>query len=1165
MRYAAVLIWEATCLEFKDTGVANALPFELPELTAKINDLVNRRLEVLTSCDKLINPEEARKKHLPSLLQGFKESLRAWCRVYLRKEEAAIKPAVPILVSNSKDDGLPAISQITQPLSCSPHPPLPTQAQSFSARQDISERASSHHFSPATEGIRSIHSRGRPASGDMNLLPAAVRTSSPISKQIKPPATARRSGPFRGAFFPKQSHSSSRPTARQPQSLLLQQDFTQQDLAQEAAHQKSVIAAQHLQLLQRQTSVATSSTPENPKNLSAQEAEHIVTSSASRKEISAPPIARLDRRPSLSRSTEGGELESVAAVPILRTERRKRPTRAAGQQASNKLTAIYNNPFPSNSQLRPGVAVENENEPGRYALRSVTIQVERGREARSRDKHRITTRALRSRSTVELQEVTVDQATRADLLRRERMPVFGGRNLTMIESKVQDPNLSLRDQVSSQLRKRELGSNALYTKSCVSQQRIRANRLNDLRPWRSWKGASHDVMSLDWSPDSRYFAAGAVTHSNYEDLHYNRSCNLLLGDVDRNTIQELPDHFVKKKDLLRLRPPANGTAVSPGELDSNVFLTVTATQFSRLAGLNRLYTASEDHTLKSWDYQIGKLLHSKRYTSIINTMDVSTMKMGFLALGCRTTANAVSIYDDSNGELNFVKSFTSSRAEQRPEWRIFPECLRWGPHNSTSNLLLGGFSQWGIEGSERQGHLCLWDVAAEKTVEIRPSSNAIHSALWHPTRPMFAAGGSIGSSRLNLTYRDTETLVRVWDTRLERIVEYECPAKEIVDVTFHPCIDNIITAGCTDRTTYVWDARWHTRILHRLEHGKAILPRGERDTGVMMSLWCESDPSLFYSGSSDGRVLAWDVRRHPADVLIQEVANVGAGIQSGSFSPDGSHLLVGDATGSVHVLSSAPWAPRPDDDEEARASYKTTKMTLVRAAPSPSNTGDGDNPGTLGIETANTLLATGQIVHDDELGPGKGPRYTGPWALSEREGVKADLTNLSTVSSRTAGHLRKSIYKEQAVSTNGEIRKHSKAQRIRDVHKARRELLDDVLKSPAANQDVEGANHDLNDDSSNVEDESDDQWFPHLGATEIIKARANPRAVALYSDTDEMMNFIPEQTVIRSREARRKQKEEADRQALLQQSSTLTNRDRAGAGVIAYQSPWDETDMDTES
>ena len=198
-----------------------------------------------------------------------------------------------------------------------------------------------------------------------------------------------------------------------------------------------------------------------------------------------------------------------------------------------------------------------------------------------------------------------------------------------------------------------------------------------------------------------------------------------------------------------------------------------------------------------------------------------------------------------------------------------------------------------------------------------------------------------------------------------------------------------------------------------------------------MSLW-GTGSSLYYTGSSDGSIRAWDVRRHPQDVLVHNVAQLGAGIQSGAFSPDGTHLLVGDATGGIHVLSSAPWEPLPNEDCQKERRYEGAPIDIIRAWDGSGRViGGDDNPGTLGIEAGMDLLLTEQLTLNREYGPGKGPNYDGPYALKDRQ--EKEDSNI--------GRLNKEVYRQQPFSRNGKPRP-ERAEPIRILAAARRELLD---------------------------------------------------------------------------------------------------------------------------
>lgn len=613
------------------------------------------------------------------------------------------------------------------------------------------------------------------------------------------------------------------------------------------------------------------------------------------------------------------------------------------------------------------------------------------------------------------------------------------RKLTRVESKAVDPVQRPQRQVPSLLRHRELGSD---TRGCrvETQRELRLRQSEQIDPWRYWKGASGDIVAAAWGPDSTTYAVGAAAHTNPEDLQYNRPCNLLLGDLTTNTLTELPEHRVDRPKPQTILNTYNARQAVYDACDPMVYETISSIAFCPIT--SRMYTASHDSTVKIWDTSVKQdrclstLYHDAKVTSI----EVSAQRPGLFATASEVIENSIRIYYAGGLETNPNHvEFSSSRAKLRPDWHIHPECLRWGSTASTSHMLLAGFRQNDSDDLAQEGQLCLWNANTSQLEKVSPSSQSVLAAAWHPIYPFFATGGSPGGTLTNRF--TTKTVVRTWDLRKPNglTMEYECSAFDMQDITFHPINSHIVTAGCTDGTSFVWDYRWPDRPLHRLRHGRPIVDwdhtRGRReevDTGVMMSLW-GLEGSLFYTGSSDGMIKAWDIRRHPNDVLIRNVAQFGAGIQSGAFSPDGTNLLVGDADGGVHVLSSAPCGPRPDEDGSKDISPELP-ITLVRA-PTGSGmavaSGDDDNVGTEGREAGIKLIETGQLKYDSIFGVSTGPWYNGPYASDA---------------------IRAQHQRDQAFSREGSINEKEAARKAHFIMIRKAKIADQYASPTAANE-----------------------------------------------------------------------------------------------------------------
>ncbi len=601
----------------------------------------------------------------------------------------------------------------------------------------------------------------------------------------------------------------------------------------------------------------------------------------------------------------------------------------------------------------------------------------------------------------------------------------------MIESRVVDPIHRNQQSTASLLRHRELGTNASGRNTCC-QNELRLRNAEKIEPWRSWKGASGDIVTAAWASNSTTYAFGAAAHANEEDLQYNRPCNLLLGDLNSNIITELPDHRVDRPKPQSISSGPNAVQAVYDACDPMVYKTVTAIAFAPTG--NRMYTASHDQTVKIWDTSAKTCQGTLSHNGWVTSIEASTQVDGLFATATKTTHDSIRIYNSKDDSLSY-SHFSSSRAELRPDWEIYPECLRWGTQPYTSHLLLAGFHHWGDDANE-SGQLMLWDARAFQSIKVSPSSQSVYAASWHPSSPLFATGGSPGNVLSDKV--STQSVVRTWDVRSSKryTMEYECSALDMQDVTFSPLDPNIVTAGCTDGTSFVWDFRRPDEPLHRLRHGRPIIDwdhtrdREEADTGVMMSLWGLGG-TVFYTGSSDGMIKAWDIRRHPADVLVRNIAQFESGVQCGALSPDGTSLLVGDADGGIHILSSAPCG-RPPGDEDDIIDPVEEPISLARA---PDGSGlnigkDDDDPGTVGKDTSRELIDSRQLDYDPEFGVTKGPNYRGPFAMDSRKEGSPPYE---------AGHA-----KLQAFARQGEESEEI-AQQRRGIIKARKMKIDNEL------------------------------------------------------------------------------------------------------------------------
>lgn len=84
----------------------------------------------------------------------------------------------------------------------------------------------------------------------------------------------------------------------------------------------------------------------------------------------------------------------------------------------------------------------------------------------------------------------------------------------------------------------------------------------------------------------------------------------------------------------------------------------------------------------------------------------------------------------------------------------------------------------------------------------------------------------------------------------------------------------------------------------------------------------------FYTGSSDGKVKAWDIRAPEGKAFVRDIIAVSGGISVGAFSKDFSRLLLGDSTGKIHLLGIDDLDP---GSGKGRASQGAVNITIGRS------------------------------------------------------------------------------------------------------------------------------------------------------------------------------------------------------------------------------------------
>ncbi|KAI5288420.1 hypothetical protein KEM54_005228, partial [Ascosphaera aggregata] len=479
-------------------------------------------------------------------------------------------------------------------------------------------------------------------------------------------------------------------------------------------------------------------------------------------------------------------------------------------------------------------------------------------------------------------------------------------------------------------------------------------------PWKSWKGASNDITQVGWSPDGTQFIAGATAHCDRYNMQYNRDRNLLLGDVTTSRLRDLPDHRVPK--------PANNQHFLASDY---CYMTISQALWRG----DRIYTSSFDKTVKIWDasnFENTRCIRTLNHNAPIYVMDVSST--GVIATATSTNKASVKIWTEASDAHPFRLPLHKGPVSHT-DLNMLASSIRWG-NNSAANFLIGGLSGRDSEKSfdpPQDGRLLLWQLRDDGAeLEYMKVMN-VFDVKWHPDSSAFAVGSGLSHSD-NGVGRDTRSVIRIYEgsSTFKPVTEYLCPALDINEVNFCPTDRHYVSASCTDGVTYVFDYRNPSTPVHTLRHGEPIsgqwtgydlgASREQGDVGVTFASWKATDE--FYTGCTDGVVKKWNILKAAEDILTENVLSLNVEISCGEFSPDYSHLLLGDATGGIHVFSSAPISGL--DDEELNPTF------TFEAANSSELDSEAEQSG---VSIARDSLASGELLRDPIIGVVQGPAY----------------------------------------------------------------------------------------------------------------------------------------------------------------------------------------------
>ncbi|GAB1738069.1 hypothetical protein NU219Hw_g2576t1 [Hortaea werneckii] len=510
---------------------------------------------------------------------------------------------------------------------------------------------------------------------------------------------------------------------------------------------------------------------------------------------------------------------------------------------------------------------------------------------------------------------------------------------------------------------------------------------------KTFENTCGDVTCLAWSPRGKQFAAGSIAVSDDRSMQYNSGLNLLAGDSESGSLQELPEHHISRPLIDADSGNVNGLHAMRESQDPRLFMTVASVGFSPTGDL--LYSAGGDKKMRAYRMHddVGKTecCYEVDHAAPIDILSVNNH--GLVATACHSgTDGNVRVYGCDDKTFDPKLSLSPSRRDAQFNLPLFPSALKWGVAAQHSNLLLGGFSyDTTDEIRSTAGETALWNGETGQRIALSTTTRYVFDLAWNPSPS--AAGTVLAVAAVPGTgksYKGKQSVVQVYapdQNRAKQVNELDCPAFDINDVTYCPHDENLIAAGATDGKVYIWDMRYTSRDqmpLHTLSHGNSVNVLDHdrdselADTGVRFLSWGATSSRL-YSGSSDGVVKVWNPYRATSGALVKDVATFQTAIMSGAFNHDFRDLLVGEECGRLNLLQVD--ARGDGDTQPARP-----QRFKLQNAPRPQR----NHSEVSGKVAGDELLQSRRIITRPMGALPKwqavqGPNYDGPYAIAPRE------------------------------------------------------------------------------------------------------------------------------------------------------------------------------------
>jgi WD40 repeat protein len=312
-----------------------------------------------------------------------------------------------------------------------------------------------------------------------------------------------------------------------------------------------------------------------------------------------------------------------------------------------------------------------------------------------------------------------------------------------------------------------------------------------------------------------------------------------------------------------------------------------------------LAAAGQDKTVKLWDTETGRLLHTfKGHSDVVASVAFSPNGARLLS---GSSDKTLKLWDAATGQLlrtfkghaSYVRSVAFSPDGARLLSGSFDKTLKlWDTETGRLLHTFEGHSDFvdSVAFSPDGAHLLSGGV--DNTVRLwdEATGQLLRTLTGHSDRVLSVAFSPDGSSVLS---GSSDWTMKLWDAATGQLLRTIGGRSSTVEsIAFSPDGTHLLS-GSRDNTLKLWDGTTG-KLLRTFDHGEEVQSVAfSRDGGRVLSASGNA-----FTPSRDNSLKLWDAA---TGKLLRTINADSGSVWSAAFSPDGAHLLSGDAFGNLKL------------------------------------------------------------------------------------------------------------------------------------------------------------------------------------------------------------------------------------------------------------------------